>query len=272
MEDLYRDELSSVFGVLTDRLTHELKPVANYQFRKAVHLVLFEVEMQDFTRGFPVSWFALDRDNQEVKVEISKSLLDGIPRTVPADLVHTGKYVDAVIDTWGIAYELMIHWFADCWATAGGANCRVPCFIAIHDGGKFFDLKLHRVVSDEEVWGPIEDAVPPRSATLEDLDFVREQTAEPYVDRVRQAFQTHDLDAIRGLIAEGWNVNSGLYREDISALEHVSMHNHMVDIAEVLIDHGAHLGNALDVAKRRFAFDGASKDMVELLKWRYGRE
>ena len=217
--------------------------------------------MQDFTRAFPVGWFALDRDNSEVDVNIGGQLLPDVSCTFSLVLFVFVVVVVVEDAAWEIAYDALAHWFSRCWLTAGGDKWRKRAVIAIHDGGEYFDLKKGKVVSDESIWGKQEDDGLPKVPKPGEADFPRVKAPKKYAARVADAFQANDVDAIRRLIDEGWDVNQGPYREDMSLLEHISDNDNFLDMARLLLDAGAGLGSAYALAIRSRAFAEQNPDL-----------
>lgn len=137
---------------LTDRLVAELKPIIEAEHDPDTYLLDFEVEMQDLTRGFPVGWVPMDRNVCQLFGGPQPQLLTDIPHTVPEKVAKAKIYEEAGIDTWEIAFDLLIPWFSQCWRLAGGEKCRYPAYIGHHDDLYSRDLNTLQEVEYEDKW------------------------------------------------------------------------------------------------------------------------
>ncbi len=91
-------------------------------------------------------------------------------------------------------------------------------------------------------------------------EFLASLYAKPvnrFEDEIHDVFQNGNAETLKRIIAAGWDVNSEPYRSDISALEFAATANHL-EVARVLLQHGAKMGRALDLTQRYAAFFGKS--------------
>lgn len=97
------------------------------------------------------------------------------------------------------------------------------------------------------------------------LSGLYEDPPAPFAELIHEAFQLQDVEALRRLIASGWDVNNGPYRPDISALDFASTNN-MMGIARELLRSGAKLGRALEITRRFAAWPSSTHDFSEMIK------
>ena len=139
---------------LTDRLVAELRVIAHAKHDPDTYLLDFEVEMQDFTRGFPIYWFPMDKEATQLDTSLSLGLLADLEFTVPEEVVDAVAYEEAGIETWELGYDALVSWFGECWCKADGLECAYPAYIAPHDSIDSVSLKTMLAVSDDEKWPP----------------------------------------------------------------------------------------------------------------------
>lgn len=89
------------------------------------------------------------------------------------------------------------------------------------------------------------------------LAALHSKPVKRFEEEFRDVFQHGNAETLRRIIAEGWDVNSGPYRPDISALEFVATANHL-EVTRVLLQHGAKMGRVLEMTKRYATFFGKS--------------
>jgi hypothetical protein len=153
----YQNIVRQYLDKLTDRLVAELKVIAHAKHDPETYLLDFEVEMQDFTRAFPVYWFPMDKDATRLETSLSLSLLADIEFTVPEEVVEAVAYEEAGIETWELGYDALVAWFGECWRKADGLACAYPAYIAPHDSFHSVNLKTMQGVTDDEKWPPETD-------------------------------------------------------------------------------------------------------------------
>lgn len=141
-----RDSLSKldaqIEGVLLSLVSHEYPP--------EVFALSFEVFSDGFTSGFPVRAFFMDRSNtehflwegEEAKYPspVDPGLLE-INHVYAEELEEKLEEHSPESDSWGIATEELIQWFARHWRRIGGENFSLVATIAPHDSSKELNLK-----------------------------------------------------------------------------------------------------------------------------------
>ena len=148
----YKTVVHQHLDELTDRLISELTVISHAKHDPDTYLLDFEVEMQDFTRGFPVYWSPMDKEATQLESALSLGLLADISSTVPAEVVNSTVYEEAGVETWELGYNSLVAWFAECWRKAGGLECIYPAYIAHHDSFYSVNLRTMQEVTDVEKW------------------------------------------------------------------------------------------------------------------------
>ena len=143
----YAETVDQYLGLLTEELVTELKPLSAGKQPPDTALLLFEVEMQDVTRGFPIGWRALGKEDSPVSNAAGGHLLNDLDYTVPDEVTDAGVYEAAEVDTWDISFVRLVAWFSDCWQKAGGAQCAYPAYVRQRDDPISFDLRECKWVS-----------------------------------------------------------------------------------------------------------------------------
>jgi hypothetical protein len=134
---------------LGPKLTPVLASLIEHQYPREVVALDFEVFSDQFTRGFPVRAFFLDRENSEFFVRVNgeatyPSPVD--PGLLEIDSVYPDEIEDDLVvaspdsDPWHIATNELFDWFLSCWKNAGGSNFRLAASIAHHDSSAEIDL------------------------------------------------------------------------------------------------------------------------------------
>lgn len=95
------------------------------------------------------------------------------------------------------------------------------------------------------------------------LASLSEKPVVPFAAEINQIFQHGNIAVLHQIIAAGWDVNSGPYRPDITALDFAAMYNKK-DIARVLLEHGARVGRAIEIVKRCEAPPALRHDYTEM--------
>ncbi len=133
---------SQIEGVLRSLVSHEYPP--------EVFALSFEVFSDGFTSGFPVRAFFMDRSNTEHflwKGGQAKYPSPVDPGLLEINHVYAEELEDELqehspeSDSWEIATDELIQWFARHWLRVGGANFPRVATIAAHDSAKEFNLK-----------------------------------------------------------------------------------------------------------------------------------
>lgn len=79
-----------------------------------------------------------------------------------------------------------------------------------------------------------------------------------------QIFMQDNIAVLHQVIAAGWDVNSGPFRPDVTALDFAAMANQK-DIARVLLEHGARVSRAMEIVKRCQDFPTIRHDYTEMI-------
>jgi hypothetical protein len=146
----YKEIVRQHLDRLTNRMVAELQPIIHAKHDPDTYLLDFEVHLDGFVDGFPVVWDPMDRDLTQLAGRTE--LLSDIPFTIPKEVIESETYEAADVNTWDIAFGLLVAWFAECWKKAGGLGCPYPAYICRHDDIESFDLKRLKWVSDSEKW------------------------------------------------------------------------------------------------------------------------
>jgi len=262
-EGLIRNELLP----LTQRVVAALRPLTNRDFGPEAFAIHFEAPSTELGDSFPVAWFVFDNERNEIDevLEYTLQIDPAITCTIPDSLLDSEDYADE-IETNEIAFDVFQRWFADCWREAGGSQCKYMAYIQDHDSNYAVNLKTGEQTDVNSLYGfdPEPDPFPKIPWPSKD-EITRRRSPRQYEDRVSDVFQKGDLEVLKKLIADGWDVNYAPYREDISSLEQAVMTN-MIEVAEVLLVHGADMGVALFIAERSFAISSHNAAMIDLLK------
>lgn len=138
-------------------LTQVLSRLIEYPFVPEIQHLDFEVFGDGFTQEFPVRAFFMDKNNCEYFVyeageakypcDINPNLLK-LRQVYPVEFEEEFETQDEKFDSFTLASETLIKWFAQCWNAAGGRNFSRRAFIGMHDHPQRFDL-VHGVWTDE---------------------------------------------------------------------------------------------------------------------------
>lgn len=126
-----------------------LRQLVEHEYPKEVASIDFEVFTDGFTQSFPVSAFFMDSSNNEHFLSVG----DGYKYPSPVDpqLLHVERVYgddfeapflveDGNLDTFTLAGDALIPWFAECWRQAGGGEFGREATIMLHDSSRVFDL------------------------------------------------------------------------------------------------------------------------------------
>ena len=122
---------------ITVQLITALRPVMSSKASSDVSELRFEFESPHFDDGFPVVFWFMHKSGGHSGVQ---KLLPELEHMIPEAVIYDQKFEAAGLDTWAIASELFVPWFADCWRDAGGSDYYCPAFLAHHDSIHAFDL------------------------------------------------------------------------------------------------------------------------------------
>lgn len=103
----------------------------------------FEYESPHFDDGFPVMYWFEDLAGSPIAV---RELLPDLKSTIPEAVIYDPRYEAEGLNTWAIASEVFLEWFADCWEESGGHKFCYPARLAHHDSIFYFDLNRRVIV------------------------------------------------------------------------------------------------------------------------------
>lgn len=95
------------------------------------------------------------------------------------------------------------------------------------------------------------------------LASLYEKPVASFEAEMNQIFQHGNIAVLHQIIAAGWDVNSGPFRPDVTALEVAAMNN-KTDIARVLLEHGARVGGTIELVKRCAAAPTTNHDYTKM--------
>jgi hypothetical protein len=101
------------------------------------YLFWFEYDSPTFADTFPVMFYRMNRRGHQVE---GRQLLPDLPFAIAPEVLYDSRYEQGDLDTWTLASEVFISWFADCWKVAGGHHSHWPGYLAHHDSIFSIDL------------------------------------------------------------------------------------------------------------------------------------
>ncbi len=147
LETECRTALSEQLQHISHRLIAALRRVIEAQHSSATYLFRFEYDSPNFSNTFPVMFCRMDRSGRATEV---RKLLPDVPFAIAPEVIDDARYEQANLDTWALASEAFVPWFADCWEAAGGHQSQLPGYLAHHDSIYSFDLTARREVREPE--------------------------------------------------------------------------------------------------------------------------
>lgn len=146
----FRNSVQASLAKLDNQISRVLESLVTHKYPDEVFALSFEVFSDGFTSGFPVRAFFMDRTNTEYFIfdggeakypsPVDPSLIE-IECVYPEELEEELEVSSPNLDTWEIASDELIHWFAKHWESVDGLNFPLVATIAIHDSSKEFNLK-----------------------------------------------------------------------------------------------------------------------------------
>ena len=148
-EDHFQRLVRASLTALEAELTPVLGALIRYKYPDEVAAIDFEVFSDQFTSGFPVRVFFLDRSNTEFFVDVGgkatyPSPVD--PGLLQIDCVYPAEIEEELVagnpncDPWQIATAELIPWFVACWNKAGGSGFGMAATLAHHDSSTEVNL------------------------------------------------------------------------------------------------------------------------------------
>ncbi len=155
--DRFRAGVVEHLKPLTAELVPVLRRLIEYPYPPEVANLDFEVFCDGFTDGFPVRVFFMDAHNGELFVyrgsqaeypcDVNPELLK-VEHVYPREFAAAFKEEDDTLDTFTLAGDALIPWFAECWEAAGGRRFNRGAQIGLHDEFRRFDLVRMKWVKD----------------------------------------------------------------------------------------------------------------------------
>jgi hypothetical protein len=147
--DDYKQWIRTLLERLTSALESQIRTILTYRFHPRVVLLDTEVFWDGFRDAIPMRMFLMAADNCEAFhddpayfLASSIGILEEVKEVIPhSEEERQQRFIDAGIDTLEIEAATLVEWFADCWARAGGRECRLPSYICYHDDNQSFDLR-----------------------------------------------------------------------------------------------------------------------------------
>lgn len=124
-----------------------LRTIIDAEQPQGTYLFWFAYDSPNFADTFPVMFCRMNRSGRAEEV---RKLLPELPFAIAPEVIYDSRYEQADLDTWALASEVFIPWFADCWESAGGHHSRWPGYLAHHDSIYSFDLTTRRELRPPE--------------------------------------------------------------------------------------------------------------------------
>jgi hypothetical protein len=150
VDERFKAAVTERLVVLDVSIVPILEALIRHPYPPEVVAVDFEVFSDGFTQSFPVRAFFMDADRSEYFVyvdgeatypsPVDPGLLDLPAGVFGEDLEAPFLAEDPRLDTFGLAGEALINWFARRWSAAGGASFSRQASIGLHDDSETFDL------------------------------------------------------------------------------------------------------------------------------------
>lgn len=138
---------------LSDQLIPVLRQLVEYPFPIEVAYLDFEVFCDGFTQEFPVRVFFMDvkgceyfeyhNSQAEYPCNVNPQLLQ-LDCVYPREFEERFMAEDESLDTFTLAGETFIPWFARCWTATGGSDFKRGALIGLHDNFERYDLVRQR--------------------------------------------------------------------------------------------------------------------------------
>jgi hypothetical protein len=131
-------------------LLNQLRQLIGHHYPPQVAALEFEVFADGFTSGFPIRTYFVDSDRTEFFLDTDSG--PAYPSPIDPGLLKIPHvYLEAEearflerepgLDTYTVAAETLIPWFADLWRRAGGSAFPIHADIGIHDDTVRLDLR-----------------------------------------------------------------------------------------------------------------------------------
>ncbi len=149
-ELVFRKSVQQSLAKLDTQIASALLSLIKHSYPPEVFALSFEVFSDGFTSGFPVRAFFMDRSNTEhfvVKDGVANYPSPIDPGLIETECVYPEELEEELetnapdLDTWEVATEELIKWFASHWQRSGGTTFPLVATIARHDSSNEFNLK-----------------------------------------------------------------------------------------------------------------------------------
>jgi hypothetical protein len=149
-ESRFRQAVRQGLAAADVSISAALAHLIEHQYPPAVWAIVFHIYSDAFTSGFPVRTYFVDRKNHPCFCTETGSVW--LPSFADSTLVDVGHiYSEELedtfaahypeVDTWAIASDELLSWFATHWLNAGGAAFPLVATIAHHDAAEELNLK-----------------------------------------------------------------------------------------------------------------------------------
>jgi hypothetical protein len=148
-EERFQRLVRASLAALETNFAPILGALIRHKYPDEVAAVDFEVFSDEFTSGFPVRAFFLDRSNTEFVTDVGGKATYPIPvnpclleidRVYPLEIEEQLVASSPDSDPWQIATAELFEWFLACWGKAGGSGFRLAATIAHHDSSTELNL------------------------------------------------------------------------------------------------------------------------------------
>ena len=128
-------------------LVSALRAIIDAEQPPSTYLFRFEYDSPTFADTFPVTFCRMNRSGH---AEEAQKLLPDVPFAIAPEVIYDSRYEQADLDTWALASDVFVPWFAECWEAAGGHHSRWPGYLAHHDSIYSVELTTRRELRSPE--------------------------------------------------------------------------------------------------------------------------
>jgi len=158
VEDRFKAAVRERLSALDERIAPILGALFTHAYPPEIVALHFAIFSDGFTESFPVRAFFMDADNSEYFVYVDgtatyPSPVDPALLDLPCGVYEQSfeePFVseDADLDTFTLAGEALVDWFAQRWIAAGGEVFARQASIGLHDDALTFDLIAQNEISN----------------------------------------------------------------------------------------------------------------------------
>lgn len=142
-----RTALTTELQRQSSSLVSALRAIIHAEQPQDTYLFRFEYDSPAFADTFPVMFGRMNRSGHAEEV---RKLLPDLSFAIAPKVIYDSRYEQADLDTWALASEVFIPWFADCWEAVGGHRSRWAGYLAHHDSIYSIDLTTRRELRSPE--------------------------------------------------------------------------------------------------------------------------